>query len=155
MEYIRNNPEVSEAFKNEEVQLFFQRFLREMEDPYVLKQFLINGYEKTWKEQFDQIRKSFKVITYAKKKEDGFLEVERIVDGVRFKVGDKVVDLVAKENSKERILPIGRLYEDDRGLHVRLDVIPEPNLTLTWRDLSTVEHANPVIKELRDYGKLK
>lgn len=136
-----NNPELATAFKNEELQLFFQRFLRDLEDPYTLKEFLIEGYEKTWEKQFKQLKKSFTVIRQAKKKEDGFLEVERCIDGVRFKVGDVVRDLYAEENGKRSCLPIGRLYEDDRGLHVRLDVEPEPNLTITWRDLSTIEHS--------------
>lgn len=138
MEPIRNNPELSTLFRNEELQLFFQRFLRDLEDPYTLKDFLIDGYEKTWKDQYDQLKKSFIVIKHAENKEDGFIEVERCVDGQRFKVGDMVIDLCGNED--DRILPIGRLYEDVRGLHVRLDVKPEPNLVVTWRDLSTIAH---------------
>lgn len=144
MEHITNNPELSTAFQNEELQLFFQRFLRELENPYTLKQFLRDGYKKTWTEQLAQLQKSFIVIKKNPKKDGhldgGYLEVERCIDGVRFKVGDEVVDLI---DPKKRRHPIGRMYEDDRGLLIRLDITPEPNLVLTWRDLGRISHELP------------
>jgi len=143
MIFIQNNPIVSSAFKDEEVQSFLQQLFREMEDPYTFKRFLKDGWKKTYREQYTQLQKSFTVIEAYWDKDKGFKTVERCIDGARFSVGDMVLDLVGLDHPDRtvpRMLPIGRLYEDDRGLHVRLDVVPEPNLTLTWRDLSTIDH---------------
>lgn len=142
---INNRPELSELFKNEELRDFLKEVLIELDNPYVLKRFLTDGVEKTYDDVIEQLSKSFKVIKKNPKKDGhldgGYLEVERCIDGVRFKVGDKVRDLYAEEHGKESVLPIGRMYEDDRGLHVQLVVKPEPNFTVTWRDLGRIEHA--------------
>jgi hypothetical protein len=90
-----------------------------------------------YNEQIIQLANSFIVIEEAKKKDDGYLVVERCLDKRRFAVGDLVIDLV---DPKRRRLPIGRLYEDHRGLHVRLDIKEDKGIT--WRDLGRIEHDN-------------
>jgi hypothetical protein len=141
MDYIKNNSELSTLFKNEELQLFFQRFLRELEEPYTLKEFLKDGWEKTYEKQFQQLRKSFTVVEKNPKKDGhldgGFLEVERCIDSVRFRVGDVVRDLDVYPDGKIHTYPISRLYEDDRGLHVRFDM---GEGSVSWSDLSRIEH---------------
>lgn len=145
MIFIDNNPALSEAFRNEELKKFLKKFLIELENPHTLKSFLTKGAETLYNEQLEQLQKSFVVIKKNNVKtsphDAGYVEVERCIDGVRFKVGDKVIDLI---DPKKRRLPIGRIYEDNDGLHIRLDVQPEPHLSITWRDLSTIAYKLPV-----------
>jgi hypothetical protein len=135
---IRNNPELSEAFKSEEVREFFLNFLKDLEEPYNLKKFLKEGAEQTYMDQFAQLAKSFVPLktTTEENGDISFLIVERCTDGMRFNVGEMVFDKLGK-----RKLPIGRMYEDERGLHVRLDVEPDA-ASITWRDLSQIYKLN-------------
>lgn len=122
MIHVTNDPEISTMFKNEELQNFLARLLRELdESPYTLKEFLKNGWEKTYTEIMNELTKSFVpiVLDPEDKLQHTFLEVERCIDGARFKIGDLVIDLIVPEG---RALPISKMYEDDRGLHIKLDV---------------------------------
>lgn len=134
---ITNDPELSTLFKNKELKRFMKNLLKNLEEPYVLKEFLTLGAKKFYKKQLKQLSLSFIpiVLDETDKLHHTFLEVERCIDGTRFKVGDLVIDLVDPE---KRALPISRLYEDDRGLHIRLDVDNEG--CITWRDLSRIKH---------------
>lgn len=145
---VRNEPEISKAFRDENVQNFLRQIFREFDNGSALKSFLKLGWEASVEEQFKQLAKSFVVVEPLPKKDEGYKTVERCLDGAYFSVGEKVVDLLAPLDHPQRVKPIGRLYEDDRGLHVRLDY---PDEGLTWRDLSTIEKIESKnAKELMD-----
>lgn len=135
MVHIKNNPELSEAFKNKALKKFLYDLFNDFDDSYTLKNFLKKGFVEAYKQQIDELSNSFRVIEHDKEEKNSYLEVERCIDGVRFRVGDLVVDM---HDPEKRYLPIGRMYEDDRGLHVRLDIKEEK--AITWRNLSKVEH---------------
>lgn len=140
MIHISNHPSLSEAFKNEEIQDFFLDYLKKISDGYHLKQFLIDGPEKTFQQQMDQFAKSFvpvitnqPVLNHLDK--ETYQEVKRCLDGVHFKVGDMVYNKDAKKKEK---YPIGRMYADERGLHVQL--IVDGKGRIMWSNLGRIEH---------------
>ncbi len=132
---IDNNPIVSEAFQSEEVKDFFRSFLMKLGEPYTLRAFLKDGVDKTYEDQLAQLAKSFIPFKNVANEEEVFEEVVRCIDGVHFKLGDLVID---KEAPDQPALPISRMYEDDRGLHVQL-LVDKDKWTITWRDLSQIE----------------
>jgi hypothetical protein len=144
MVHIKNKPELSTLFRSDELKKFFSKLLEELEDPHVLKSFLKNGCEHLYDQQIKQLSKSFIPISYENQgiaeTGEAFHEIERCIDGVRFKLGDVVTDLLAPNKPP---LVIGRMYEDDRGLHIRLDYALENKLT--WRDLSTIDQIKDVV----------
>jgi hypothetical protein len=129
---IHNEPQLSQHFRDEELKAFFLNFLKNLEKPYQLKEFLVKGADKIFDEQLKQLSKSFVQLTRSSEP-NTYESVIRCVDGQIFSVGDLVIDL---EAPYQRALPIGRMYEDDRGLNIRLD-IKEDN-AITWRDLSRI-----------------
>lgn len=139
--FSKNKPVLGDAFKSEEAKEFLQTLLKELSDAYRLKHFLTVGHEKYFQEKINELSNHFHVMEYDKNEEDPFsyIKVKRCIDGVIFTVGDKVLD---KQGLHLPALPIGRMYEDERGLHVRLDVEPDGK-SITWRDLSRIEHDLP------------
>lgn len=120
-------------FGNEELRVFLKNILKELdENPYELKKLLKHGYEKYHAEIIEELSNDFNPLIKDKKDENGFTRVERCIDGVIFEVGDVVRESVSKKK-----YPIGRMYEDDRGLHIRLNV--DGDNTITWRKLGQLE----------------
>lgn len=134
---IQNDPVLSKAFKSEEVKAFFKAFLEDLEDAHNLKSFIIEGAEKTYNDLIEELSTSFTVIKRTKEI-NAHKEVERSIDGVRFKLGDKIIDKVSlgRGTNTTHICPITRIYEDSTGLHVRLDC---GEGSITWRNLSQIE----------------
>jgi len=139
--FSKNKPVLGDAFRSEEAKEFLETLLKELQDAYRLKHFLTVGYEKYFQEKINDLSNHFYIIEYDTNENDHFsyLQVKRCIDGVVFTVGDKVLD---KESPTLRSLPIGRMYEDERGLHIRLDLEPDGKL-ITWRNLSRIEHDLP------------
>lgn len=133
-----NTPELAKLFKSDELKEYLKNVLRELdEDDHEFKSLLKHGHEKYYSDLMDSMSKEFIVLAVESKKEKNYTRVERCIDGATFDVGEKVFDKIGKQ-----ILPIGRLYEDDRGLHVRLDFEDDDN-TITWRNLSHIKKHNP------------
>lgn len=140
MVHVRNNPELALAFRSKELRKFFLEYLTELEeDPHVLKAFLVNGAENSFEKQMNQLSKSFQVIGKLRNVENEYTAVIRMIDGIVFSVGDMVVDEVQrKHNGIVKKYKISKMYEDDRGLHVRLNVDGED--VIMWRNLSQINH---------------
>lgn len=128
---IKNNPILSEAFQKEEVKMFFKNLLEELYDAYTLKEFLTDGFEKTYQNQIKQLSKSFIPIVYDINDVKIFLQVMRCIDKEMFMINRVVLDKVSNQN-----FIIGKMYEDNRGLHIQLKV----DESITWRDLSQIEN---------------
>ena len=140
--FSKNKPALGEAFKSEDAKEYLQRIFEDLHDAHTLKRFLTIGPVEYFNQEIKELKKHFYDLehdTGNQFKDAAYLKVKRCIDGTIFKVGDKVID---KEDPKGRSLPIGRMYEDERGLHVRLDVEPDGK-TITWRDLSRIEHDLP------------
>lgn len=138
MIHITNNPELSAAFRSDELKVFLRRFLEDLHDAHALQYFLREGAEKIYENQIKQLSKSFVGLRPIQGEKKSYHSVIRCIDSQIFDVGDMVIDL---EDPNGRALPISLMYEDDRGLHVRLDV--DDKGTITWRDLSRIEHLQP------------
>lgn len=139
--FSNNKPALGDAFKHEEVKEFLYAMLKDLTNAHSLKHFLTVGHEEYYKEQIKEISKHFYVLevdTSDTADPYSYKKVRRCIDGQIFTVGDRVMDIRSVGPS----LPIGRLYEDERGLHVRLDVEPDGKC-ITWRDLSSIEHDLP------------
>jgi hypothetical protein len=132
-----NNPEIAQIFAREDVQELIKRMLADIESPYTLKKFLKEGHEAYYEDIVSQLKDSFTVIERGKEK-DEYATVERSFDQQKFSVGETVT-IVDKFDgqTKEWNGPIGRLYEDDRGLHVRIDL--DGTKSITWRKLSQLK----------------
>lgn len=134
MIFITNSPEVSKQFANREVRMFVRQILKDLEDPYTLKNFLIEGHNKVYKKYLNELKKSYEVIT----RDDSdirfpsYTSVKRCIDDKVFTVGDTVVDKVSN-----KLYAIKRMYSDATALlHIGLDVQPDG---VTWRDLSQIK----------------
>lgn len=142
---MRNNASIADIFADEEMQDFLKSIFRDLdENPYTLRKFLTFGYEKYYEGVINELKDSFRVITAIDNKDDKntFEKVVRCVDGTTFSLEDIVYDMV--DPTGKSLYPISRMYEDDRGLHIRLQVNKE---TITWRTLSQIEHYLPEAKE--------
>lgn len=128
---IKNNPELSTAFKSNEAKDFLLELLKQLHKGRNMKEFLIKGSRHTYNELIEELSKSFKAISRDPKAAMAYGEVERCIDGVRFKKNEVVLDKLSNKK-----YPITRMYEDDRGLHVQLTV---NDGEITWRKLSEIE----------------
>jgi len=139
MIHFRNNPQLAELFRNQELKKFFLDYLTELEsDPHTLKAFLKEGAENTYNKQMENLFNSFRIVRRTREEHTSYEVVERSIDGVEFKLGDRVIDEVKRKHDGTIVrYKIAILYEDDRGLHVRLDI---NNDEFTWRNLSQINH---------------
>jgi hypothetical protein len=139
MIHYRNYPQLAELFRNDELKKFFLDYLTELEDdPHTLKAFLKEGAENAYNKQIANLSNSFRIVRKTRIEDKAYEVVERSIDGVEFKLGDMVIDEVKrKHDGTIQRYKISRMYEDDRGLHVKLDVNEDQ---FTWRFLSQINH---------------
>jgi hypothetical protein len=126
-----NNPELADAFRSDEAQMFLKRTLRELEDNfYSLKDLLANGYEKYYNDIAREFMSSYKILE--SEKSDGEIvitKLKRIFDSKIFALGDVVTF------GEGGIGVISRMYvryEDD-DVHIRLG---DPKISISWIDLN-------------------
>lgn len=137
----KNKPALGDAFRSKEVKEYLQSLLKELSDAKTLKHFLTVGHEKYFEEEIDKLSNHFYPMEVDGENTNLYIKVKRCIDGTIFSVGDRVID---KLDPSGKVSPIGLMYEDERGLHIRLDLKPEGKLiTITWRDLSRIEHDLP------------
>jgi hypothetical protein len=125
---VGNKPEIAKMFGDKDLKDFVLNILFDIENRD-LKEFLVKGSTKFLEEYIKQLSNSFTVIEAGKTKDDSYIAVERSIDGLIFKLNEKV-------RIRGEILPICRLYEDDRGLHVRLDY---PERAIGWAYLGDLK----------------